>query len=218
MVVTSTGSKALRALISQDNCEKWRSEKRSHSASSDSSTALTQQSPQSILSSSSSSNIVNEDQRKNQFVLRPYESPPQKRLERALSDMLLYNDAAPCSPQKDLNSNSIGSRSLKNINYEGQLGHGDEASRLVPCCITMLDGTNFCQVACGHSITVALTTSGQVYTMGSFDYGQLGIPDSTGKLPSCVHGKIKNSFIEKIACGSFHVAVLSSQSEVYTWG
>nr|GMC50663.1 PH, RCC1 and FYVE domains-containing protein 1-like isoform X1 [Ipomoea batatas] len=482
---------ALRALISRDNCEKWRSEKRSHSASPDSSTALTQQSSPSILSSSSSSNIVNEDQRKNQFVLHPYESPPQKRLERALSDMLLYNDAAPCSPQKDLNSNSIGSRSLKNINYEngrssvdtfrvsfssavssssqrslgnfdtdiliwgertgddllgggfhsggklpsatrdallpktlesalvldaqiiacgsrhavlitklgetfswgegsfgqlghgvesdiynpklintlsglkitsaacgeyhtcaitvdgelytwgdgtynfcllghgtgishwtpkkvrgpledkhvsmvscgpwhsavvtsmgqlftfgdgtfgalghgdhcntsiprevetleglrtlkvscgywhtaaivefslensdsgesstgrlftwgngneGQLGHGDEASRLVPCCITMLDGTNFCQVACGHSITVALTTSGQVYTMGSSDYGQLGIPESTGKLPSCVHGKIKNSFIEKIACGSFHVAVLSSQSEVYTWG
>ncbi|XP_019152915.1 PREDICTED: uncharacterized protein LOC109149552 isoform X2 [Ipomoea nil] len=101
---------------------------------------------------------------------------------------------------------------------EGQLGHGDEASRLVPCCITMLHGTNFCQVACGHSITVALTTSGQVYTMGSSDYGQLGIPESTGKLPSCVHGKIKNSFIEEIACGSFHVAVLSSQSEVYTWG
>lgn len=101
---------------------------------------------------------------------------------------------------------------------EGQLGHGDEASRLVPCCITVLDGTNFCQVACGHSITVALTTSGQVYTMGSSDYGQLGIPESAGKLPSCVHAKIENSFIEEIACGSFHVAVLSSQSEVYTWG
>ncbi|XP_031118057.1 PH, RCC1 and FYVE domains-containing protein 1-like [Ipomoea triloba] len=184
---------ALRALISRDNCEKWRSEKRSHSASSDSSTALTQQSPQSILSSSSSSNIVNEDQRKVTFCNKG------------------------CFIAKD-SGISIGRLFTWGNGNEGQLGHGDEASRLVPCCITMLDGTNFCQVACGHSITVALTTSGQVYTMGSSDYGQLGIPDSTGKLPSCVHGKIKNSFIEKIACGSFHVAVLSSQSEVYTWG
>ncbi|CAH9078694.1 unnamed protein product [Cuscuta europaea] len=101
---------------------------------------------------------------------------------------------------------------------DGQLGHGDNISRLVPCVLTVLEGTNFCQVACGCNITVALTTSGQIYTMGSADHGQLGVPGSTGRLPSSVHGKIKDSFIEEIACGSFHVAALSSQSEVYTWG
>ncbi|XP_059303586.1 PH, RCC1 and FYVE domains-containing protein 1-like isoform X1 [Lycium ferocissimum] len=101
---------------------------------------------------------------------------------------------------------------------DGQLGHEDTASRLTPCNIVQLDEINFSRVACGHSITVALTTLGKVYTMGKADYGQLGIPGSTGKFPSCVQGKITNRFIEEIACGSFHVVALSSNSELYTWG
>ncbi|KAL6973360.1 protein-tyrosine sulfotransferase [Sarracenia purpurea var. burkii] len=54
--------------------------------------------------------------------------------------------------------------------------------------------------------------------MGSVDYGQLGNSDSANNLPTCVEGKIRNSFIEEISCGSHHVAVLTSESEVYTWG
>ncbi|KAA8540950.1 hypothetical protein F0562_024912 [Nyssa sinensis] len=101
---------------------------------------------------------------------------------------------------------------------KGQLGHGDKEPRLVPSCVAVLDDTHFCQVACGNNITIALTLSGQVYTMGSADYGQLGNPGSAGKLPTCIEGKIRNNFIEEIACGSHHVAVLSSKSDVYTWG
>ncbi|KAL3513206.1 hypothetical protein ACH5RR_025923 [Cinchona calisaya] len=101
---------------------------------------------------------------------------------------------------------------------EGQLGHGDKAPRLVPSCITALEETSFRKVVCGQSITVALTNSGGIYTMGRPDYGQLGSPGSTGWLPACVQGKIKNIVIEEITCGSFHVAALSSTSEVYTWG
>lgn len=102
---------------------------------------------------------------------------------------------------------------------KGQLGHGDKEPRLVPSCVAFFsEDTNFCQVACGHSITIALATSGRVYTMGSADYGQLGNPGSADKLPTCVEGKIRNNFIEEISCGHHHVAVLSSKSEVYTWG
>lgn len=101
---------------------------------------------------------------------------------------------------------------------KGQLGHRDKEPRLAPSCVTILDDMTFCQVACGHSITAALTDSGQVYTMGSVEYGQLGSPQSADGLPSCTEGIIRNSFIEEIACGSHHVAVLSSKAEVYTWG
>lgn len=101
---------------------------------------------------------------------------------------------------------------------EGQLGHGDKEPRLLPFCITALEEMSFCKVACGQSITVALTASGEVYTMGRADYGQLGNPGHAGGLPTCVQGKLKNIFIEDIACGSFHVAALSLTSEVYTWG
>eukprot|EP01018_Ginkgo_biloba_P039108 Gb_27545 [translate_table: standard] len=101
---------------------------------------------------------------------------------------------------------------------KGRLGHEDKESRLVPTCVAALVDPNFRQVACGHSLTVALTTLGQVFTMGSPVYGQLGNPQADGKLPVRVEGKIRNGFVEDIACGAYHVAVLTSKTEVYTWG
>ncbi|XP_010276611.1 PREDICTED: uncharacterized protein LOC104611308 [Nelumbo nucifera] len=101
---------------------------------------------------------------------------------------------------------------------KGRLGHGDKEPRLVPTCVAALVEPNFCQVACGHSLTVALTTSGHVYAMGSPVYGQLGNPQADGKLPTRVEGKLLKNFVEEIACGAYHVAVLTSRTEVYTWG
>ncbi|CAI0541390.1 unnamed protein product [Linum tenue] len=101
---------------------------------------------------------------------------------------------------------------------KGRLGHGDKEAKLVPTCVAALVEPNFCRVACGHSLTVALTTSGQVYTMGSPVYGQLGNPQADGKLPARVEGKLLKNFVEEIACGAYHVAVLTSRTEVYTWG
>ncbi|KAI4305933.1 hypothetical protein L6164_029259 [Bauhinia variegata] len=101
---------------------------------------------------------------------------------------------------------------------KGRLGHGDKEAKLVPTCVAALVEPNFCQVACGHSLTIALTTSGHVYTMGSPVYGQLGHPQADSKLPTRVDGKLSKSFVEEIACGAYHVAVLTSRTEVYTWG
>ncbi|EEF49567.1 Ran GTPase binding protein, putative [Ricinus communis] len=101
---------------------------------------------------------------------------------------------------------------------KGRLGHGDKESRLVPTCVAALVEPNFCQVACGHSMTVALTTTGHVYTMGSPVYGQLGNPQADGKLPVRVEGKLSKNFVEELDCGAYHVAVLTSRTEVYTWG
>ncbi|BBG96538.1 Regulator of chromosome condensation family with FYVE zinc finger domain [Prunus dulcis] len=101
---------------------------------------------------------------------------------------------------------------------KGRLGHGDKEARLVPTCVAALVEPNFCKVACGQSLTVALTTTGHVYTMGSPVFGQLGVPQADGKLPCRVEGKLMKSFVEEIACGAYHVAVLTSRTEVYTWG
>ncbi|KAJ0618715.1 putative regulator of chromosome condensation 1/beta-lactamase-inhibitor protein II [Helianthus annuus] len=64
---------------------------------------------------------------------------------------------------------------------KNRLGHGDKEPRLQPTCVPALIDYNFHKVACGHSLTVALTTSGEVYTMGSTVYGQLGNPECEGK-------------------------------------
>ncbi|KAL5222174.1 hypothetical protein ABZP36_026887 [Zizania latifolia] len=101
---------------------------------------------------------------------------------------------------------------------KGRLGHGDKESRLVPTCVAALVDPNFCQVACGHCLTVALTTSGHVYSMGSVVYGQLGNPQADGLFPVRVEGKLHKNFVEEISCGAYHVAVLTSRTEVYTWG
>ncbi|KAJ4952508.1 hypothetical protein NE237_029340 [Protea cynaroides] len=99
-----------------------------------------------------------------------------------------------------------------------RLGHGDKETRLKPTCVSSLIDHNFHQLACGHSITAVLTTSGNVFIMGSTAYGQLGNPLSDGKLPCLVQDKLVGDYVEEISCGSFHVAVLTSRSEVFTWG
>ncbi|XP_010503375.1 PREDICTED: uncharacterized protein LOC104780573 isoform X2 [Camelina sativa] len=97
---------------------------------------------------------------------------------------------------------------------DGRLGHGDIESRLIPSCVTELDTTSFQQVACGQSITIALSVSGQVYAMGIADPSQ----DNAVRAPSCIEGGLGKSFVQEVACGFHHIAVLNAKAEVYTWG
>ncbi|CAN1337800.1 PH, RCC1 and FYVE domains-containing protein 1 [Linum perenne] len=99
-----------------------------------------------------------------------------------------------------------------------RLGHGNKETYLLPTCISSLIDYNFHQLDCGHTMTVALTTSGHVFTMGSTAYGQLGNPSSDGKSPCLVQDRLVGEFVEEISCGDCHVAVLTSRSEVFTWG
>ncbi|WOK94635.1 hypothetical protein Cni_G03340 [Canna indica] len=101
---------------------------------------------------------------------------------------------------------------------KNRLGHGDKEPRLEPTCIPSLIDYNFYKLACGHSLTVGLTTSGHVFTMGSTVYGQLGSPHSDGKLPCLIEDKLVGESVAEVACGSYHVAVLTVRGEVYTWG
>lgn len=101
---------------------------------------------------------------------------------------------------------------------KNRLGQGDKEPRLKPTCVSSLIEYNFHKVACGHSLTVGLTTSGHVFTMGSTVYGQLGNPSSDGKLPCLVEDRLGSEIVEEISCGAYHVAVLTSRNEVYTWG
>ncbi|XP_010263146.1 PREDICTED: uncharacterized protein LOC104601488 isoform X2 [Nelumbo nucifera] len=115
---------------------------------------------------------------------------------------------------------NISSRKLFTWGDGGKyrLGHGDTEAKLDPTCVPALVDYNFHQLACGHNITVGLTTSGHVFTMGSTAYGQLGNPQSDGRIPCLVQDRLISEFVEEISCGSFHVAVLTSRSEVFTWG
>ncbi|KAL2230088.1 uncharacterized protein LOC105171777 [Sesamum indicum] len=101
---------------------------------------------------------------------------------------------------------------------KNRLGHGNKETYLLPTCVSALIDYNIHQLACGNNMTVALTTSGHVFTMGSNAYGQLGNPQSDGKLPSLVQDRLVGEFAEQISSGADHIAVLTSRGEVFTWG
>lgn len=101
---------------------------------------------------------------------------------------------------------------------KGRLGHVDSKAKLVPTCVSELIDQDFVKVSCGWTLTVALSSRGTVYTMGSSVHGQLGCPRAKDKSINAVLGNLTRQFVKEIACGSHHVAALTSFGNVYTWG
>ncbi|CAM0903198.1 unnamed protein product [Alopecurus aequalis] len=101
---------------------------------------------------------------------------------------------------------------------KGKLGHADKKTKLVPTCVESLTSYDFLQVSCGMALTVGLTSTGVVFTIGSSKHGQLGNPQTDGESVCIVEGILKNEFVTDISSGSCHVAVLTMNGKVFTWG
>ncbi|XP_062219931.1 PH, RCC1 and FYVE domains-containing protein 1-like [Phragmites australis] len=99
-----------------------------------------------------------------------------------------------------------------------KLGHIDKKSKLVPTCVKSLIDCDFAQVSCGTSLTVVLTITGVVFTIGSKEHGQLGNPRSENTAICMVEGPLKTEFVKEISCGTSHVTVLTMNGKVFTWG
>lgn len=78
-----------------------------------------------------------------------------------------------------------------------------------------LAGNKMVQVACGLHHSVLLTTSGEVFTFGSNQHGQLGTGDNNPR--SCLV-KMKVPLALQVAAGSNHTVVLTRNGEVFTVG
>ncbi|XP_044334280.1 PH, RCC1 and FYVE domains-containing protein 1 isoform X2 [Triticum aestivum] len=101
---------------------------------------------------------------------------------------------------------------------KGKLGHADKKMKLVPTCVDSLISHDFLQVSCGMALTVVLTSNGVVFTIGSSKHGQLGNPQADGESVCTVGGILKNEFVTEISSGSSHVAALTMNGKVFTWG
>ncbi|KAJ8549791.1 hypothetical protein K7X08_033498 [Anisodus acutangulus] len=101
---------------------------------------------------------------------------------------------------------------------KGRLGHHGEEKKLLPTCVAKLVDHDFVQVSCASNLTIALSSTGKVYTMGSAVHGQLGNPEANDESLVLVQGKLREEFVTEISSGSYHVAVLTSRECVYTWG
>ncbi|KAA8547653.1 hypothetical protein F0562_004082 [Nyssa sinensis] len=101
---------------------------------------------------------------------------------------------------------------------KGRLGHANQERKLLPTCVAQLVDRDFVQVSCGRMLTVGLTNTGVIYTMGSAVHGQLGNPKAKDKSITVVQGKLKDEFVREISSGSYHIAILTSRGSIYTWG
>eukprot|EP00743_Colponemidia_sp_Colp-15_P007616 GILK01008241.1.p1 GENE.GILK01008241.1~~GILK01008241.1.p1 ORF type:complete len:504 (+),score=62.28 GILK01008241.1:62-1573(+) len=106
----------------------------------------------------------------------------------------------------------------------GQLGHGSDANVALPKAIETFEslGETVTQVACGTSSSAALTSTGRIYTWGSGRDGRLGQDTQESgnqPIPRRVQGGgvDKETFVQ-IACGQFHMAAVTREGKVYTWG
>ncbi|KAL7065418.1 hypothetical protein AAHC03_05812 [Spirometra sp. Aus1] len=125
----------------------------------------------------------------------------------------------------------------KGIGSRGQLGHGDLESRDTPEIISALQPVTVVSIACGLWHCACLSDVGDVYTWGSNEYGQLGLPSlnleksRSGNDPTFFSESAVNVCalpspvdlpsdvnVTEIACGSRHTACLTETGELFTFG
>jgi alpha-tubulin suppressor-like RCC1 family protein len=101
-------------------------------------------------------------------------------------------------------------------NSFGQLGVGDCNPRAAPERVPTLCGIGVTQLSCGNHHLAAITAQGDVFTCGSNNFKQLGVPNEQAdhiSLPRLVPAlrpqNLRGNCVHSIACGSNHTVVLS---------
>ncbi|CAJ1386283.1 unnamed protein product [Effrenium voratum] len=106
-------------------------------------------------------------------------------------------------------------------NEFGQVGHGPAAlKRAKPGMVRGLPALyRVLAVACGEYNTVALLSSGELYSWGANDLGQLGVGDTQYRhAPAKIGGKALGVPFRSVAAGFQHCLALSRSGRVYSWG
>ncbi|RXG68740.1 E3 ubiquitin-protein ligase HERC2 [Armadillidium vulgare] len=100
----------------------------------------------------------------------------------------------------------------------GKLGRGGSDGCKEPKRIEALANQSIIKVECGSQFSVALSSSGIVYTWGKGDYHRLGHgTDEHIRKPRKVTA-LQGKQVISIATGSLHCVCCTSDGEVYTWG
>lgn len=109
-------------------------------------------------------------------------------------------------------------------NWCGQLGDGSTTDRTTPVAIDVsgvLAGKTITQVSAGGEFSLALDSTGKVYSWGCDYSGQLGYGgEGTSASPVEVDqtGVLAGKTVTQIGAGYEHAAVLTSDGRVYSWG
>lgn len=107
------------------------------------------------------------------------------------------------------------------MNDCGQLGLDHTQHQHTPQLVDTLASQVVAKVACGLYHTVAITTGGDVYTVGKNDYGQLGLGHARNvKVPHLVKIAMGDSDEKAVTvgCGYYHTVIISEKGKLITWG
>ncbi|XP_050538275.1 serine/threonine-protein kinase Nek8-like [Daktulosphaira vitifoliae] len=101
----------------------------------------------------------------------------------------------------------------------GQLGHGEENTwKNDPQCVASLLDKHITQVGAGQNFSIFISSTGLVLTTGDGKYGALGHGEWNGiTRPKLIEFLLKLDIV-KISCGNHHVAALTNEGQMYTWG
>uniref|UniRef100_G1PK48 HECT and RLD domain containing E3 ubiquitin protein ligase 5 n=2 Tax=Myotis lucifugus TaxID=59463 RepID=G1PK48_MYOLU len=104
-------------------------------------------------------------------------------------------------------------------NLDGQLGLGRILdSTPTPQLVERLSGVPLAQISAGKAHSVALSMSGNVYSWGRNDFGQLGLGHTDNEdCPSLIEA-LDNQKVEFLACGGSHTALLTKDGLLFTFG
>jgi alpha-tubulin suppressor-like RCC1 family protein len=114
------------------------------------------------------------------------------------------------------------------FNANGHLGDGSTTQRLFPVAVNIsvssaLYGKTVIRIAAGSTFSLAVDSSGQVYTWGGNTNGQLGDGTTTQRLLPVVvsisaSSALNGKTIVQISAGNSHALALDSSGKVYAWG
>jgi alpha-tubulin suppressor-like RCC1 family protein len=110
--------------------------------------------------------------------------------------------------------------------FEGSLGHGeeddeyfdDEDEELVPRQVASLAAVRIASVACGGLHTLAVTSSGELYTFGDGTSGRLGHGDKECQYIPKMVAALAGINIVSASGGYAHSAAVTDEGRVFTFG
>lgn len=109
-------------------------------------------------------------------------------------------------------------------NDNGQLGDGTQANRSAPVLVDssgVLTGKSLTQLSSGGRFTVAIDSSGEVYSWGANNFGQLGDGTTTRRLSAVsldASGALSGKKVVSVSAGDQFAVAMDETGSVYGWG
>jgi alpha-tubulin suppressor-like RCC1 family protein len=103
-------------------------------------------------------------------------------------------------------------------NEHGQLGTGSKDDAAVATHVVGLHGQGIVSIAAGDVHTLALSDTGDMFSFGNNDMGQLGTGDNRPYATVQSVNSLLGHKIVKIAAGRYFSLALTDKGELYSWG